>query len=55
LERLKRIHKSAVNTEEDFGTCEGLMMCFLRDMPESFADEALEYAMRYKAGELELA
>ena len=46
---IKGIHKAAVKAEEELGISVGLIMCFLRDMPESSAMETLEQALQYRS------
>jgi len=46
---IKGIHRAAVKAEEDFGMSIGIIMSFLRDLPESSAEETLEQAIQYKS------
>lgn len=45
---IKGIHRAAVKAQDELGLSVGLIMCFLRDMPEESAVETLEAASQYR-------
>ncbi len=45
---IKGIYKATKKAEDELGLSVGIIMSFLRDMPESSAEETLEQALQYK-------
>ena len=46
---IKGIYKAAKKAEDELNVSVGIIMSFLRDMPESSAEETLEQALQYKS------